>query len=86
MKVTQHHDEFIVETEGVCRNCHQEIGAHVEEKCPFEATQYATMSIEELHAYARTLPHSAYVRNVHRELKEQQEELAYTYTLSFNWE
>lgn len=86
MKVTQYHDEFVVETDGVCRNCRLEVGEHVEGKCPFEATQYVSMSIEELHTYARTLPHSAYPRNFHRELKEQQEELVYTYTISFEWE
>lgn len=85
MKVSQYHDELIIETDGVCRNCHQEVGDHIEEKCPFDSTRYAPMNHDEVYAFAMTQPCTAYVRNYGGNpgvvLKKPEQITTYTYTI-----
>lgn len=91
MKVSRYHDELIIETDGVCRNCHKEVGDHIDEKCPFDSTQYVPMSHDEVHAFALKQPCAVYARNYGETknavvLKTAETITTYTYEISYNWD
>jgi len=85
MKVSQYHDELIIETDGVCRNCHQEVGDHIDEKCPFDSTKYVPMSYDEVHTFALTQVCTTYAQKYNGNpgvvLKAPEQIITYTYTI-----